>query len=759
MSRAVLRKRKRQAKKDGASPLVASTSSSSWFVGVTPREKSEDFSDAEEDTDKGANPLSTMTAGIGALDNFDILEVDVSQLTMIDIANASDGFDATSAQKAELLLRKILSPTSSQAFFETNWEKSPIFCDRRGDRLNFDKLFSRNKFNRLIGKHVLFEGVNVCFQRPHQLDTKKGVGNVVAGYDSDDDDKNDAGGGGKEASAAPVDEEAREVNSAEVMARYEAGETVKLLTPQLYNDNIWCVLSSLEYLFNCRVGAEIVLVPPPSTNSTGSWSTSGGGKTNSNTTSHTTTSSNNTANAMTTITKQPQSNFRSNNVDYDCCNAFILQLEGASRWRVAANPSLELVLAQTAGALSLKEEAVAEAWRAPLLDVVLQPGDSLYIPKGWLFQQTNQSTEARNDTTTSTAASGNASSCSSSSSSSASKSTKPNKNSKISSRESGNGEEGQHSLHMKIYTHEGSAHTMGELLQLAVPQALAEATQGPPPSAASLLRAALPLPCLQMFGVAASENDECDPRRKLLRNHIAQLMDVVTTQTLAIIDPACDQMKKQFIAERLPVPLQAHEEACSAAGAPLATIYPYTQLRMLRPGIAVAVVEDGKIVVYHCMDNSRELFGAPLQPLEFDLDDGPTIEMLLMAYPDPVVVSELDHPSEELDDKLGVAQALYKEGILMIADEASNPSSEPLHHSQKRSNLFEQSAAAATLLTQTASAAESSSLIPSSIAAPVVGAQPIPVAAASLSSSTSGKKSKKSKQRITIQESDVDYPF
>ncbi len=62
---------------------------------------------------------------------------------------------------------------------------------------------------------------------------------------------------------------------------------------------------------------------------------------------------------------------------------------------------------------------------------------------------------------------------------------------------------------------------------------------------------------------------------------------------------------KQFIAGRLPVPLSPHEEACTAAGAPLATIFPYTQLRMLRPGLATAVVEDGKLVVYHCMDNSR----------------------------------------------------------------------------------------------------------------------------------------------------------
>ncbi|RYY84275.1 hypothetical protein EON63_09580 [archaeon] len=51
-------------------------------------------------------------------------------------------------------------------------------------------------------------------------------------------------------------------------------------------------------------------------------------------------------------------------------------------------------------------------------------------------------------------------------------------------------------------------------------------------------------------------------------------------------------------------------------------IMPYTALRIARPGVAVMVVEDGKVVVYHAMDNSRELFGSPLNPLEFELDDG-----------------------------------------------------------------------------------------------------------------------------------------
>jgi hypothetical protein len=62
-----------------------------------------------------------------------------------------------------------------------------------------------------------------------------------------------------------------------------------------------------------------------------------------------------------------------------------------------------------------------------------------------------------------------------------------------------------------------------------------------------------------------------------------------------------------------------------------------------------------------------------MQPLEFELDDGPAIEALLLAYPEAITVSDLPHPSEELDDKIAVAQALFKEGFLLIEDEASKP--------------------------------------------------------------------------------------
>ena len=62
-----------------------------------------------------------------------------------------------------------------------------------------------------------------------------------------------------------------------------------------------------------------------------------------------------------------------------------------------------------------------------------------------------------------------------------------------------------------------------------------------------------------------------------------------------------------------------------------------------------------------------------MNPVEFELDDGPAIDGLLQAYPQSVCVSDLYHPSEEIDDKVSVAQALYKEGFLVIDDEASRP--------------------------------------------------------------------------------------
>jgi lysine-specific demethylase/histidyl-hydroxylase NO66 len=150
-------------------------------------------------------------------------------------------------------------------------------------------------------------------------------------------------------------------------------------------------------------------------------------------------------------------------------------------------------------------------------------------------------------------------------------------------------------------------------------------------------------------------------------------MQALARIAVDLADAAFDQLSRRFLSERLPPFLTPREEAASAAAlAP--RIAPFTHLRMLRPGLACAVVEEGVVIAYHCVDNSRELFGAPLNPLTFELDDGPCVEALLRAYPHSVTVQELPHPSEEDGDRVEVAQALFREGFLVIVDEATLPS-------------------------------------------------------------------------------------
>lgn len=47
-----------------------------------------------------------------------------------------------------------------------------------------------------------------------------------------------------------------------------------------------------------------------------------------------------------------------------------------------------------------------------------------------------------------------------------------------------------------------------------------------------------------------------------------------------------------------------------------------------------------------------------------------------MSYPKGVTISELSHSSEEMDDKVEIARALFREGFLMVVDEASKPAEE-----------------------------------------------------------------------------------
>jgi lysine-specific demethylase/histidyl-hydroxylase NO66 len=225
---------------------------------------------------------------------------------------------------------------------------------------------------------------------------------------------------------------------------------------------------------------------------------------------------------------------------------------------------------------------------------------------------------------------------------------------------------GQHSLYLDVHTNESVA--IEELMQLVVPQALQVMVNQINPK----VKAQRFLTYMGAAHAEENENETIDQnivaKRKKFTKTMQQMMNSLAVEAVQMMDAAADQVAKSFIVNRLPVPLSSEEEEQSAAGNPNQRIQPFTVLRIVRPGIARAVLEDGMVVVYHCMDNVREMYASTLSPLEFELDDGPAIEALLNAYPNGVEVQSIPHPSEELEDKVSVAAAMYKEGFLVVED-------------------------------------------------------------------------------------------
>ncbi len=132
------------------------------------------------------------------------------------------------------------------------------------------------------------------------------------------------------------EEEGVLVDPKELWSKYENGCTVRLLCPHKYADNIHALLSTLELELQCMVGANAYLTPP-----------------------------------MASQGFAPH---------YDDIEAFCLQLEGSKRWKVY-QPTLELPRVSSHDFTPTDLEA-----KTPVMDVTLEEGDLLYMPRGWIHQ-------------------------------------------------------------------------------------------------------------------------------------------------------------------------------------------------------------------------------------------------------------------------------------------------------------------------------------------------------------------------------------
>merc|ERR1711860_407049 len=347
---------------------------------------------------------------------------------------------------------------------------------------------------------------------------------------------------------------------------YNNGCSLRMLNPQTFHDSVWKLCATLQEFMGSFVGTNMYLTPPG------------------------------------TQGFAPH---------YDDVEVFILQLEGKKRWRVYKPKSDK----ETLPKFSSRNFEQSEIGK-PMMDMVLQPGDLLYMPRGTIHQ--------------------------------------------------GNCLEDAHSLHITVSCHQ--LNTYGDLLEKLLPAAIKAAQEQD-----IAFRQGLPTNYLSNLGVAYEENEE-NPEHNRFMSKVQSLMGKLFEY--APVDSAVDQMGKRFTHTALPPYLSSQESnRCVITGGERwnssknrvvnrVEIDPDTEIRMIRAQcLRLVTEEDNQIRIYYCVENTREYEEVDLQSLEVDAEAAPGIQALIQSYPNYIKVEDL--PIQELDLKMKVVQDLWEKKLLL----------------------------------------------------------------------------------------------
>lgn len=512
------------------------------------------------------------------------------QLLLLDDNLEESVEKLTTRQRAVAAMHFMVQPSvSAEQFYRDYWEKQPFCIQAKSaaHRQRFDGFLSLASIRSMVESEMVYYGKDLNVTRyetdHHGVKRRSTLDLQLANKSSK-----------KKQAPTSVDDDLVRVDSDILWDQYHQGCTVRLLCPHKHADAVHALLSLLEVELGCMVGANAYLTPPGASQGFAP--------------------------------------------HYDDIEAFCLQLEGRKRWKVYAplnaNERLPRVSSEDYTENDLKDVE-------PVMDVVLEPGDMLYMPRGWIHQACTLPSET------------------------------------------------EHSLHLTVSAMQQWA--WADLMELLIPGALEAAIAGDN----TALRAGLPRDFLDYMGAVHDSSDDTIP--DFLKKKEASLMDEeeaeflqelaqkqrqredfraqakkriarVAKEAIDMLDAACDQIGKRFMSDRLPPAWTNEERQSTCQGRKEAlSVLPNMLCRLARQGIARLVLEDGKAVVYHCADNSRVFQEHPLSPMEFELDDAPAIEQLLTTVePHWICVNDLIHDSVE--DKVGVTQALFDEGILALRE-------------------------------------------------------------------------------------------
>jgi len=342
---------------------------------------------------------------------------------------------------------------------------------------------------------------------------------------------------------------------------YEEGCSIRLLNPQTFSKNVWHLCSKLQEYFGSFIGSNVYLTPPGS------------------------------------------QGFAPH---YDDIEAFVIQLEGKKRWKLYPARNANEVLPRYSSA-NLTEEELGD----PILDRVLECGDTLYFPRGVIHHASTP--------------------------------------------------EDSHSLHITVSCYQKLSWSdyMEKLIPIALQTAIEEDVE---------FRRGLPIGCHSHIGI--SNANKSTPDRKSFIKTVQQLMKKIVSHIN--VDVAADELVLDQMDEFLPPCLTSDESKCTVFGngsywdgdkvCEKSELELETEVKIIRPGIARVIVDEDGTHVHYTIENSRQYKEMPLKRIELPNEMTDAAEFLLNSNIDYVKVKDV--PFNDSDAKVTLARQLYNLGLL-----------------------------------------------------------------------------------------------
>ncbi|XP_039294090.1 bifunctional lysine-specific demethylase and histidyl-hydroxylase NO66-like, partial [Nilaparvata lugens] len=276
---------------------------------------------------------------------------------------------------------------------------------------------------------------------------------------------------------------------------------------------------------------------------------------------------------------------------YDDIEAFVLQIEGSKHWKVYA-PLSEAETLPRYSSKNLSESDLGP----PIIDCVLNPGDLLFFPRGFVHQA--KTTD-------------------------------------------------EHSLHITLSAYQCTAYI--DMFEKVIPNVLKEAA-----SKSVKLREGLPLNYAQTFGI--TRNSKYSDARSIYKQKLKEMLhDLVENMDY---DAAVDEFAAVKLHDDLPLYLTDGVKKCTVFGNrntidPDGKVSKVVQLQLdskvslLQLNICRLVKEDERYLLYHSMSNSLEYHERDREFLEVPEDNIEAVRRLFHSYPNYVKVADLPIDDDE----------------------------------------------------------------------------------------------------------------